>query len=299
MKLKEFNANLKPQSYSSGFGHNKNIINKLLLGNYLSDVKRRGFEFLDYRVYDVTDDASKIDWKASKKAQKLLVKETIEEKAVNVVFIVDVSDSMICASHPKLKSEYVAELVCNIAFAVQREGNAIGLVMFNEKVMVQIPPSIGMKQYHNMMKELQKPSNYGGGCDIKKALRESIEIFKIPSLVILISDFLSVEKGWEDYLKIISMKFRLLGVMIRDPRDRALPKDTGYFVLEDPSSKEKIIVDTKQYHKKFDEYVKKNEEYIRDSFKRAKSSVLELSSDTEFFNPLIKFLEKQSKVIAK
>ncbi|MBR9676415.1 DUF58 domain-containing protein [Candidatus Woesearchaeota archaeon] len=299
MRLKEFKANLQPNIPKHNLSGHKNIINRLLVGNYISKVKRTGLEFLDYRPYTAGDDANKIDWKASKKSQKLLVKETIEEKAVNVLFLVDVSDSMLCSSIPKLKCEYAAELICALSFVIQREGNAIGLVMFSDKIVKTLPPLIGTTQYYNMMKELQKTRNYGGDCNIKKALKQSMGLLRVPSLVIIISDFINPSKGWEDYIKIISMQYHILGIMIRDQRDKVLPQDKGFFVVEHPTTNEKLVIDTKEYYKKYKAFVEEEEEQINTSFKKAKSAVLLLDSNKHFFNPLVNFLERQSRVVHK
>ena len=76
----------------------KGLVNTRFIGNYASAFKGRGLEFASYRVYTPNDDASLIDWTASSRARKLLVKEFVEERNLNIVFIVDVSSKMMLPS---------------------------------------------------------------------------------------------------------------------------------------------------------------------------------------------------------
>jgi hypothetical protein len=296
MKLKSFKADLKPAISKHEFSSHKNIINKLLFGNMVSQMKNRGFEFEDYRIYTKNDDAERIDWKATLRAHQLLIRQTAEEKAVNVLFLVDVSDSMLFASGEKLKCEYAAEVVCALSYVIQREGNAIGLTLFNDKIVKAITPKLGTKQYIDMMTELARHKNYGGGCDLKNAIKKSMAMLKIPSLLIIISDYIDAGENWEKYLEIVSLKYNVIGICIRDRLDRGLPEDVGYFVLEDPSSEKKILIDTKEAYNNYKQKISDEEASIDRMFKRAKSSCLILQTDDEYSTPLIKFLEKRSRI---
>ncbi|MBR9676840.1 DUF58 domain-containing protein [Candidatus Woesearchaeota archaeon] len=296
MKLKEFKANLNPQSSKYNFSTHKNVLNKLLVGTMASLFKNKGFEFEDYRKYTAADDASRIDWKATLRAGTLLIRETIEEKAVNVLFLVDVSDSMLFSSGDKLKCEYTAEIISGLAFAILREGNAVGLVMFNDKIVKSMQPKVGSGQYYDIIRELSNPKNYGGKCDLKNAIKNSLALLKVPSLVVILSDFIDVAEGWEKFVQVVSFKYDVMGFIIRDLRDRILPKDLGYFVLEDPTTKKKIVADTKEFHKKYNTAVIEEEKYLDQAFKKAKSDCIILQTDQEFFNPLIRFLEKRARI---
>lgn len=296
MKLKSFQADMNPHSSIHNLSAHKNVLNKLLVGNLESAFKNRGFEFDDYRKYTSSDDAHRIDWKATLRANELLIKQTIEEKAVNVLFLIDVSDTMLFSSGSKLKCEYAAEIVCGLSFAIQREGNAIGIGLFNDKIVKQLYPKIGAQQYFDIMNMISNPKNYGGKCDLKNAIKYSLALLKVPSLMIIISDFINVGENWEKYLKIISLKYDLLGINIRDIRDRNLPKNAGYFVIENPYSNKKVTIDTVEYYEKYKKIVEKEEKYIENIFKKAKSSCLTLQTTFEYFKPIVEFLEKRTKI---
>ena len=67
----------------------------------------KGLEFDKFRDYSPDEDASNIDWKASLRANKLTARQYIEERNLNIVFVFDVSESMIFGSLDKLKNEYL------------------------------------------------------------------------------------------------------------------------------------------------------------------------------------------------
>ncbi|MEK6848496.1 MAG: DUF58 domain-containing protein, partial [Nanoarchaeota archaeon] len=57
----------------------RKMIRSNLSGNYQTAFRGTGLEFYGFRKYTTSDDASKIDWKASSRANDLLVREYIEE----------------------------------------------------------------------------------------------------------------------------------------------------------------------------------------------------------------------------
>src|SRR3989339_852812 len=71
----------------------------------------KGLEFEGFRSYSPDDDASDIDWKASSRAQELLVKQYKEERDLKIVFMLDVGSNMVFGSTKKIKCEYALELI--------------------------------------------------------------------------------------------------------------------------------------------------------------------------------------------
>ena len=64
------------------------IVNTSIVGGYKSVFKGRGLEFEDYRQYTPNDDASLIDWKASVRSKELFIREFVEERNLNVYFLI-------------------------------------------------------------------------------------------------------------------------------------------------------------------------------------------------------------------
>jgi len=272
----------------------QNILNKTLEGNWTASFKGRGMEFAGYRRYTFGDDASTIDWKASLKSKVTLVKEYEEERMLNVIFLVDVSNSMLSSSTGKLKCEYAAEVVASLMYAVLGSGDAVGLAMFSDRLVTRTQPNIGKSVYYLLLKDLLNPLNYGGGFDLRRSLSHMLSFVNRKSIVVIISDFIGLQKNWEHALSLGSGRNEIIGVMIRDPRDRELPDDVAQYIVNDPYSGEKMYIDTKKFGDKYKEFATEDELNIEREFKKHKSGFVKLYTDKEYHQPLITFFKKRS-----
>jgi uncharacterized protein (DUF58 family) len=269
-----------------------------VMSRYRKIVKGKGLEFEDFRDYTQDDDASRIDWKTSKRANKLVIKRYKEERDMNVFFAVDVSASMLFGSTKKLKYEYAAELVAALAHFVLQTGDKVGLVMYSDRVVKYMEPGKGTDQFYILLKHLLTPKYYGGGYSFGSAIEFLMNTIGEKSMLFLVSDFIGLEKGWERDAKVSSGKFDSVAVMVRDPRDRSLPKGTGQVVIEDPFSDREMLVDSSDRQRmEYETYVKAQEERIEKSLKEGGWDILKVSTDEEFVLPVIKFLKRRESLL--
>jgi uncharacterized protein (DUF58 family) len=292
MPLKKFKAKLIPEIKELNLFIKKNLLSTALSGELLSSLKGRGIEFEEFRDYSISDDASRIDWRASKKAQRTLVREYKLEINFNIFFLIDVSESMLFASTPKLKCEYAAEVVTSLYYGIIQTGNAVGFALFNEKLIKMFKPLLGKKQFYSFTKEISNPENYGGKKDLAKALQQTIGILDTKALIFVISDFIGMNENWLQYMKIVAEKHELIGIAIRDPRDNKIPKESGQLILGDPYSNECIYVDANQYSKIYEEENLKQAKLLKTLFEHNKSNIVELTTDIPYLNPLLQFFKK-------
>lgn len=297
MKLKELDVDLVERIRRLDVLARKNTLTKTMEGNWTTLYKGRGMEFAGYRQYTYGDDASMIDWRASLRSKQILIKEYEEEKNLKVFFLVDVSNSMLFTSHTKLKCEYAIELVATMTLGILRSGDAVGLGMFTDKLVARVAPNIGKAMQYRIIKELMTIENYGGNFDFKKAIMYLLSFLPGQALVIIISDFVGLPKGWRKYLELAANRWEVIGIMVRDPRDSKLPKNTGQFILEDPYGEEKLQINVNQYKKLYEEYVVKEEARVEKAFKGTRSSFLRLSSDKDFHVPLIGFFKRRGTMM--
>ena len=97
------------------------IVEEISGGAYRSIFKGRGIEFDEVREYTDDDDVRTIDWNVSARMGYPYVKKFIEERELNVIFLVDVSASGAFGSAAKNKRRTAAELA-----AVLPRGMAAG-----------------------------------------------------------------------------------------------------------------------------------------------------------------------------
>ena len=269
------------------------LVTSNLVGSYLSVFRGRGLEFEDYRKYDQTDDASLIDWKASMRSSQILIKEYTQERDLNVFFLIDVSSSMVYSSIDKLKMEYAAELVATLSNAITSAGDSVGYAFFTDKIVRHQPPTRGLKQHYELMSALVDPRFYGGGYDLTEALGFTTAYMKQFSIVIIVSDFIGLKDNWKRELKGMGKKYDLIGIMIRDIRDKILPEYHGKVTLGDPFTHKQIVVDIDDISEEYTRYVESEEKEIKKAFNESGSDFIELTTDKTFIKPITDlFLER-------
>lgn len=292
MPLKEFKANLVPGLKEVTLKVKKNLLTTAMSGELASSLKGRGIEFEDYRDYTPTDDAGRIDWRASQRAQRTLVREYKLDINFNAFFLIDTSESMLFASTNKLKCEYSAEVVASLFNGILSSGNSVGFAMFNDGVTKMVKPMLGKKQFHLFSREISDSKNYGGKKNFKKAAHQVMSLLDRKALIFIVSDFVGIEKDLAEFIKIMSHVHEVVGVMIRDPIDITLPAVGGQFVLQDPYSDDTIYIDSKEYLHMYKQYNEKEVQVLRQVFHGCKAKLLELRTDQSYFNPLLKFLKR-------
>jgi uncharacterized protein (DUF58 family) len=294
MKQQDFRPELLPTLRSLEIQAKQHVLSTTFVGNWISKIRGHGIEFWGYRQYTAADDATRIDWKASIRSKKLLVKELDEEKNLNIFLLLDTSDTMLFGSGDKLKAEYAAEVVSSLAYAALRSGESVSVSLVSDRMRRFIPPQMGVEHHAAVMKSLNDVKNYSGPKNLSHAVNQLIAMMPAPGLIILVSDFINLSDADERSIKVLAQKFDLIGLCVRDQRDRELPA-SGEFILSDPTSGDKIVVDAADYAKPYKEYVAAEEDRLRLLFRRSGADLLFLMPTDDFGKLITKFLVLHNK----
>lgn len=263
---------------------------------YRNIFRGKGLEFDSYRDFEPDDDANLIDWRASLRANKIVARKYIEERELNVYFLVDVSNSMLFGSGDKLKAEYAAEAVASLAHLVLSAGDKIGLVMFNQEIVKFLQPARTKNQFALFTKFLSDSTLYGGGFDIEKAIRYVLGSVKAPyTIFVLVSDFIHTRRDCIDSLKLMGNRFESVAVMIRDRLDEDLPEGNYQFAVEDPYTGRQMILDPSIARDRYKENVFQQKKIIRQMCRDSRIDLLELLTDKKFVVTLTGFLKGRSR----
>jgi uncharacterized protein (DUF58 family) len=295
MPIRDLRVELEPKIKKVLVNARKEVLSTSLQGELSSFFKGRGIEFAGFRQYQYGDDASLIDWKASLRSKEIIIREFENYKNFTIFFLLDVSDSMLFSSNEKLKCEYAAEVMYTMAEAMNKSGDSVGMAMFNSDFVVKVEPYVGMEVMNNIKSDLLNGDNYGGGFDFKRALLMTKSFLSGRAVIIIVSDFIGLQEGWEQYVRALSDEFEFIAIMIKDPRDRELPKNTGQLMIKDPFTEENIYIDTRHMSKKYKEDVLAREKYIQRIFKQCRGDFLLLTTDNEnYIRDLMKFFQARS-----
>jgi len=295
MPIKELKLDLMPLIKKMEI-FTKKKIQSGLTGRYASAFKGRGLEFEGYGPYSITEDASTIDWKASLRSDEILVKKFVVERSLYTFFLLDVSNSMLFASINKLKAEYAAEFVAVLSFAILQAGDNVGVAMFTDRIEKEVRPNMGRKQYFEIIRALSNPQFYGGKYDLEFVLKYALNSLKRRSVVIIVSDFLGLKGNWKRWLRIATEKFDVIAMIIRDPRDFVIPKNTGPIVIADPYSKQELLINPREVADSFEETAKKRYRELIDTFKDMRIDHLTLMTNEDFVGKITKFFVRREQM---
>lgn len=255
----------------------------------------KGFEFESFKEYvPGQDDSNMIDWKASMKTSgEFLVRQYIEERDLNVFFIIDVGDNMVLGSGNKLKAETAAEICSCISHLILISGDKIGFTLYNNKISALRPFSPGLNQFHTLVKFLADPKNYGGRSDLVGAVDYVKPYLKKASTVFIISDFLNVDEDTANTLKKLAAMHETIGIMIRDRVDNQLSDLKGEVVIEDIRTGQQVLIDPNLIKGEYERHADEQRRRINELFLKIGADIIEITNNEDFIMPLVSFLKRR------
>jgi uncharacterized protein (DUF58 family) len=146
-------------------------------------------EFAEYRQYLPGDDLATLDWKIYARTDRHVVKKFEEETNLECHILLDVSRSMGYGSHEVTKLEYASYLAGALAYLMNRQRDAVGLLTFDERIRDLLPSSARPGHLKAVLVTLERLA-LGTRTDIAKPLSDLVQAIRKRGLVVLISDLL-------------------------------------------------------------------------------------------------------------
>jgi uncharacterized protein (DUF58 family) len=242
--------------------HSGSLAEQLLSGNFRSVFKGQGIEFDEVRHYQSGDDIRSIDWNASARCGTPFVKLFREERDLTILILMDTSASMHRdrqrlgaggAGQRLTPYEQGVLAAALIAFSAERKSQRVGALLFDRDIHRVFLPRKGRSHLMALIGAVlqhQDTRNNGVvshnkdavvGSNVAAALSGADKLLKRRSLVVLISDFVSV--NWEDPLARLCRGHDVIALRVGDPGDTDLPR--GLTVMEDPETGVRITAPAK------------------------------------------------------
>jgi uncharacterized protein (DUF58 family) len=268
----------------------------LLHGNYRTLFRGFGLDLADLREYQYNDDVRRIDWNVTARMQVPYVREYHEDREVSAWFLLDLSPSVDFGSHVKKRS-VSSQFVTVLARILSRHGNRVGAILYGDKVDAVIPPRSGRRHVlHVLHKMLSRPElPQAAATNLRELLSTAYGVIRRRSLVFIVSDFIS-EPGWAQPLSHLAQRHEVLAVRLYDPLEMELP-DLGLLVIQDAETGEQLFVDThdRGFRKRFAAAAEQREQQLRDSFRQAGVDALELSTDDDLVDAILRFTDLRKR----
>ena len=168
----------------------RTVVEGFLSGLHRSPYKGFSVEFAEYRQYLPGDDLSTLDWKVYARSDRHYVKKFEEETNLECHLLLDVSASMAYRGAAAMsKMEYGAVLAASLAYLMNRQRDATGLIAFDEKIVFRTVASARRGHLHTLLVGLER-LQAGTRSDVGRPLHQLAEALARRSLVVLISDLL-------------------------------------------------------------------------------------------------------------
>ena len=165
------------------------IVEGFLSGLHRSPAQGFSVEFSEYRQYMPGDDTSLIDWKLYARSDRHYVKKFEEETNLECHLLLDVSGSMGYGSVGVTKQEYGAYLAASIAYLMNRQHDAVGLLAFADRIVQHLPASARPGHLRRLLLALDA-LRAERGSDLSKPLDRLAEALSRRGMAVLISDLL-------------------------------------------------------------------------------------------------------------
>jgi len=269
----------------------------LLHGDYRTLFRGYGLDLADLREYQHHDDVRHIDWNVTARMQTPYVREFNEEREVAAWFLLDLSPSVDFGSESVRKRAVSSEFVTVLARLLTRHGNRVGALFYGGDVDAVIPTRSGRRHVLHILHEMMKRPvlTQSQPTDINTLLRAGYDVIRRRSLVFIVSDFIS-RPGWAQTLAHLAQRHEVIAVRVYDPLEQEMP-DLGLLVIQDAETGEQVFVDThdKGFRKRFAELARSREEELRTAFRRAGVDALELATDDDLVDAIMRFADLRKR----
>lgn len=224
-------------------------------------------EFTDYRQYAVGDDLRYLDWKLFARRDRYYIKRFEDETNLRCHLLLDLSNSMAYGSIEYNKADYARTVAATLAWFLNHQRDAVGLLTFGDSIEEMIPPRFRTGHLRRIMVALER-STTGKSTDIGQPLEQIAQTVSKRGLVVLISDFLTpVEQLDKNLGYLCSRGHDVILIRVLDPTELDF-EFTQPTLFQDVESGREIYVDPKSikenYQRQFEEHEKSIRERCQD-----------------------------------
>lgn len=199
-------------------------------------------EFTEYRPYTPGDDPRYLDWRLYARTDRYYIKKFEDETNLRCFLLVDNSRSMTYGSLAWTKAQYAHTLAATLAYFLSGQGDAVGLLTFDETIREYLPARNRPGHLRHLMLMLEKPAA-GSGTDVNVALNRIIDVVRRRGLVVLISDLLTPVEALEKNLSALAAwGHELMLFQMLDPAELRFSFNEAS-IFEDVESRRGLYID--------------------------------------------------------
>jgi len=274
------------------------VVEGFLIGLHRSPHRGFSVEFAENRAYVPGDDVRYVDWRMYARSDRYYIKQYEEETNLRAYLAIDTSRSMDWTSAPGrvlTKLEYARLLTAALAYLLLRQGDAAGLLAFDDRIRLRVQPRATRRHLGTLLGSLARLEG-SGTTDAGGAVREVALRMRRRGLVVLISDLL-VDPG-ETLRALRFLRHRgheVLVFHLMDPGERDLPQ-AGDAVFFDPEDETELRTDSSALRPEYRRAVEEAVRSWRLECRRMGADYHLFTTDTPLGPVLGEYLEKRSRL---
>jgi len=188
-------------------------------------------EFERLRDYSLDDNFRHIDWRATARRNRLTVRDFQVNQSQRLIFMIDCGRMMTNESAGIAMLDHAINAMLMASFVALRQGDAVGLICFSDRIHAYVPPRGGMHQLNQLLHAVfdRHPAMVESRYD-EAFLHLRTQCPK-RSLVILTTNVIDEVNAAQisQYLRSLVGRHLPLGVLLRDHRlfDKADKRPEG------------------------------------------------------------------------
>jgi uncharacterized protein (DUF58 family) len=225
----------------------------ILAGNHASRLRGRGLNFDELRRYQPGDDLRHLDWRASLRTGKPVIRTFTEERDRPALIVVDQRMSMFFGSVRSFKSAAAAELGALAAWMVFNAGDRVGGLVFNDERIDSVAPLRSRKRVETLCSRIveqnaalsaSNPDHEADG-QLDKVLQQCLALAGHDHLICIVSDFAGAGDRTLQLMQQLSAHNDVIALQVYDPLALNVP-DTGHLMVTQGQLQVELAVQKRQ-----------------------------------------------------
>ena len=190
---------------------------RVLDGSYNSIYKGRSMNFDELREYVPGDDIKDIDWKATSRSQKVLIRQYIAEKKHNVMLVLDANRRMLAETKSgEEKGEVALMAGGTLAYMVTDNGDYVSGLYYHDEKMERSPFKTGFLNLEFLLEGYAKCLTPTNKSDLNGILKYIMHNIKRRMIVVMVTDTEGVANLQDNLLGQITVVHDVLLIKVSD-----------------------------------------------------------------------------------
>ncbi|MCA9077670.1 MAG: DUF58 domain-containing protein [Planctomycetaceae bacterium] len=276
----------------------KAVVEGFFAGLHRSPYHGFSVEFTEYRQYVPGDDPRYLDWRLLARSDRYYVKRFEDETNLRTHLLLDTSKSMTYGSLPYSKADYATTFAATLGYLLNTQGDAVGLVRFDERIDDFIPARYRTGHLRRIMLALEKTAQ-GTSTNLATPLDQVAEQVRKRGMLVLISDLLAPLDDLETKLSYFRARgHEVVLFQILDPAELTLDFDEPKLFMDVESGRE-VYVDPSLAREQYVQRLQQHLDAISTSCDRLGIDRFQLTTDTPLESALGNFLRSRQRTISR